>query len=105
MCCWLHYLSLILEQNLIDTRFLIEYPQRGFESLNREVARAVVKALVIHPADSQYHAGITGFGDEGVFVPEAEQVDVRVQGAGFGECLPSWFQAQHRGSQSSLSEI
>ena len=69
----------MLEQNLVQPRLVIERAEGGFQALHRVIPSGMVEAFVIHSANLEHCAEVPGLGQKRVVIPEAVQVDVRLQ--------------------------
>jgi hypothetical protein len=86
MCKW-HLWPIGLEKVLIDMKSRPERFEGRFQPLDRELLSGLVKALEVHSADLEDHAKVAALGEEGRFIPEAVEVDVRVERTGLSPRL------------------
>jgi hypothetical protein len=72
-----------LEQVLIDPIVLVKQPECRFQTFGQRIDRSSIKAFIIHAANFEDHAQVTGLGEKDLFVEEAIQIYVGIQCAGF----------------------
>ena len=89
-----------LEEHLIKSGPIIERPKGGLQALDSIVASRVVKAFVINPANSQSATEVAGFGEEGVLIPEAVEVNLRLKRSSLLPFLRDLLSLEHGASQT-----
>ncbi len=82
-----HLWPIGLEEVLIDMKSRSERLEGRLQPLDCELLSRLVKALEVHSADLEDHAKVAALGEEGGFIPEAVEVDVRVERTGLSPRL------------------
>src|SRR5208282_4607162 len=68
-----------LEEILVNMEAWAKGFQSGFQSLYRIFLFRAVQAFVVHAGNTEHHADIAAFSQEGRFIPEAVEIDVVVE--------------------------